>query len=184
MSSNWHRFYHGLCCNLMTAWALHVKILPPTPNIWHDNEHSIMASVYDTWHSIFTCLLCGQRWPIWVITGFTAIIMKTINTKPKSRTYIDMTEILSIPDKEREITRRTQVTTSFTTIVAMAICPIVSIGSNSWIACRSRAWRPSVFMSRFDKWVIKWVETWEDITLTQGLGLACEEQRRSWSNFN
>jgi hypothetical protein len=37
--------------------------------------------------------------------------------------------------------------------------PSVSAGSRSWISCRSRAQRPSVFMSRFDRWVIKWVET-------------------------
>jgi hypothetical protein len=35
----------------------------------------------------------------------------------------------------------------------------ISAGSHSWIACRRRAQHPSVFMSRFDKWVIKWVET-------------------------
>jgi hypothetical protein len=56
---------------------------------------------------------------------------------------------------------------------------IVSVRSHSWIACRSRARRPSVFMSRFDKWAIKWVETRGDITLTQGLDLVCKEQRRS-----
>jgi hypothetical protein len=55
----------------------------------------------------------------------------------------------------------------------------VSVGSHSWIACRSRARRPSVFMSRFDKWVIKWVETRGDITLTRGLDLVRKEQRRS-----
>ena len=37
MPSNWHSFHHGLCGNLMTAWALLVQILPPTPSIWSDN---------------------------------------------------------------------------------------------------------------------------------------------------
>jgi hypothetical protein len=55
----------------------------------------------------------------------------------------------------------------------------VGAGIRSWIACRSRAQCPSVFMSRFDKWAIKWVETRGDITLTQGLDLVRKEQRRS-----
>ena len=55
----------------------------------------------------------------------------------------------------------------------------VSVGSHSWIAYRSRAQRPSVFMSRFDKWAIKWVETRGNITLTRRLDLVRKEQRRS-----
>ena len=55
----------------------------------------------------------------------------------------------------------------------------VSVGSHSWIACRSRARSLSVFMSRLDKWAIKWVEAQGDITLTWGLDLVRKEQRRS-----
>jgi hypothetical protein len=35
----------------------------------------------------------------------------------------------------------------------------VSTESRSWIACKSRAQRPLVFKSWFDKWAIEWVET-------------------------
>jgi hypothetical protein len=42
--------------------------------------------------------------------------------------------------------------------------------SHSWIACRSRAQRPSVLCHDLFNGVIEWIETQEDIALTQETG--------------
>jgi hypothetical protein len=46
----------------------------------------------------------------------------------------------------------------------------VSVRSHSWIACRSRAQRPSVLCHDLFNRVIGWVKTQEDIALTQETG--------------
>jgi hypothetical protein len=46
----------------------------------------------------------------------------------------------------------------------------VSVRSHSWIACKSRAQRPSVLCHDLFNGVIEWIRTQEDIALTQETG--------------
>jgi hypothetical protein len=57
---------------------------------------------------------------------------------------------------------------------------LVSVRSHSWIACRSRAQRPSVLChDLFIKGDQMEIMALGGITLTQGLSLVCKGQRRS-----